>query len=126
MDGDALPGLALYLAAHQSLSALRSGVEADHFPLVLGAEGAGDGQEVDGLQKGGLSLGVGPEEHDHSRGQFQFQVLEAPEVGQAEARDAGQRLDPLPDEWGTASLYQQEKVSDGARKGNVKGSGSAQ
>ena len=79
------PVVFFQVAAHQGLLAIAGGGEVDHLSLVFGAEGAGNGQQVHGLQQGGLALGVGSIQHHHAGRQGQVQRGKVAEVGQDKA-----------------------------------------
>ena len=72
-------------ASHQGLTSLGGRLEVDHFPLVLRTVGAGDGQEVDGLQQRGLTLGIAAKKHGHAYREVQFHLHQIAEISQAEA-----------------------------------------
>ena len=86
-NNDAMPGRRvvriIHQAVNQRLPAVLCGGEVDQLTLVLGAEGTGDGQDVDRLDKGRFPLCVLPEIDRDARWHFQLHLGQITEVGEA-------------------------------------------
>ena len=87
---------AFYNPVDQCLAALPGGVEVYQFPLVLRPKGAGNGQQIDRLQEGGLAPGVRAEVHRNAGQHFQVHFGQIAKVGQPEAGEVCQPLLCLP------------------------------